>query len=165
MGIFVKKKNNGSSTSHAKNNRILFTEAEPLVQRKKFFDKMDAGDSGTANQVDTIISEDVTHKGDIAAQGLTTVEGKIEGNLHCIDVCIMENAEISGAIVAKNVTISGVVFGNIYALTVRIKAGAKVTGDIFHQALAMEPKAIFEGASQRVKDPFKNAPLPEGARR
>ncbi|MEI9900297.1 MAG: polymer-forming cytoskeletal protein [Hyphomicrobium sp.] len=44
---------------------------------------------------------------------------------------------------------------------VMLQSSSHVEGDIFHQALAIEQGAFFEGKSRRSDDPLAEAPRPD----
>lgn len=159
MNIFVRRQHAGAFGGfYSRRRRPTFSEIEPVFDRKTIFDDIKAQDISYFTQIDTIISEDVTYIGDVSSQGRVIVDGTLRGNMHCADVYISDTAQVWGGIVAKSVAISGFIRGNIYALTVQINADADVQGDIFHKGLAMEPKAAFDGSSQRADDPYLYAP-------
>ena len=56
---------------------------------------------------------------------------------------------MEGDVVAEELTIGGHVKGTIHANRVKLNSTAVVKGDIFHQTLAIEENAHFEGASRR----------------
>ena len=66
-----------------------------------------------------------------------------------------------GSVIAEDVVVRGHVTGSIRGLRVTLQAQSHVEGDIFHQSLAIERGAYFEGKSRRSDDPLaeiKNAP-------
>jgi cytoskeletal protein CcmA (bactofilin family) len=72
-----------------------------------------------------------------------------------------------GSVIAEDVVVRGRVTGSIRGLRVTLQAQSHVEGDIFHQSLAIEQGAYFEGKSRRSDDPLaeiKNAPAAGNAR-
>ena len=59
-----------------------------------------------------------------------------------------------GDVVAEELTINGHVKGTIHANCVRLGGAGVVEGDIFHQTLAIEENARFEGMSRRNENPI-----------
>jgi len=58
-----------------------------------------------------------------------------------------ENARLEGNVVAEKVVIGGRLIGSVQARLVTLQAKSRVEGDLFHQSLAMEHGAYFEGKS------------------
>jgi cytoskeletal protein CcmA (bactofilin family) len=48
--------------------------------------------------------------------------------------------------------------GSIRGVRVTLQSSSHVEGDIFHQSLAIEQGAFFEGKSRRSEDPIASAP-------
>jgi cytoskeletal protein CcmA (bactofilin family) len=59
-----------------------------------------------------------------------------------------------GSVIAEDIVVRGRVVGSIRGLRVTLQAQSHVEGDIFHQSLAIEQGAYFEGKSRRSDDPL-----------
>lgn len=110
--------------------------------------------------VPSIFSEDVTIEGTLRSDGDVQFDGTINGNIHSGVLTIGEKATINGEIVADDVTIYGRVVGTVRADNVHLMSSAHVEGDIFHNALAVETGAFFEGNCKRVQNPKSDASSP-----
>jgi cytoskeletal protein CcmA (bactofilin family) len=106
----------------------------------------------------SIIGEDLTVTGNVLSKGEVQVDGQIQGDVHCSSLIVGEKAQITGGIVAEDVVVRGQVMGSIRGVRVTLQASSHVEGDIFHQSLAIEQGAFFEGKSRRSEDPIANAP-------
>jgi cytoskeletal protein CcmA (bactofilin family) len=95
------------------------------------------------------ISSGMTIAGKISCEETVKIFGSIEGELHATTVLIADGAQVEGEINAEDLTIGGCVKGTIHANRVKLIGTAIVEGDIFHQSLAIEEHAQFEGASRR----------------
>jgi cytoskeletal protein CcmA (bactofilin family) len=100
------------------------------------------------------LSSGLSIVGKIIGRGALTIFGHVEGELRASTVVIAEGAEMLGDVVAEELTVNGHVKGSIHANRVRLGGGGVVEGDIFHQTLAMEESARFEGASRRNEKPI-----------
>ena len=98
--------------------------------------------------IETIISQDVIHTGNLMTRGVVNVDGIIEGDMRCERLLLGQNGEITGAVVAVEAILAGHVMGNIYADLVTLKSTARICGDIYHQELSIEFDAVFEGRSR-----------------
>ncbi len=101
--------------------------------------------------IDTIISQDVIHTGNLVTRGVVNVEGVIEGDMRCERLLLGQSGEITGAVVAEEAVLAGQVLGNIHADLVTLKSTARIRGDIYHRELSIELDAVFEGRS-RIKE-------------
>jgi cytoskeletal protein CcmA (bactofilin family) len=98
------------------------------------------------------ISSGLSIVGKIVGHGAVTVFGHVEGELHASTVVIAEGAHMEGELVAEELTIGGRVKGTINANRVKLTGTAVVEGDIFHQTLAVDENARFEGTSRRAEN-------------
>jgi cytoskeletal protein CcmA (bactofilin family) len=111
-------------------------------------------------KADTVsfIGADMTVVGNIVCEGRAQIFGHVEGELGAVDLLIGEGAQVSGNVVAQDLTVCGHVKGTIRAVRVRLKSTAVVEGDIFHRSLSIDEEAQFEGSSRRVENPIEAAP-------
>jgi cytoskeletal protein CcmA (bactofilin family) len=96
-------------------------------------------------------------------QGEIHVEGDVQGDIHGPIVMIGEHGRITGGIVSDMVVVGGQVMGPIRGKKVVLQPSSHVEGDIFHQSLAIEPGAYFEGKSRRCEDPTAGIERPGAA--
>ena len=104
----------------------------------------------------SLLSSDLTVKGNVITSGDIQIEGKVEGDVRANLLTVGESAEIHGEIVADDVVVNGKVVGRVRGLKVRLTASARVEGDIVHKTIAIESGAHFEGSVQRQEDPLGN---------
>jgi cytoskeletal protein CcmA (bactofilin family) len=102
----------------------------------------------------SLISTDLTIKGNVATSGDIQIDGTIEGDVRAHLLTVGESATIRGEVVADDVVVNGRVIGRVRGLKVRLTASAKVEGDIVHKTIAIESGAHFEGSVQRQEDPL-----------
>ena len=102
----------------------------------------------------SLLSNDLTIKGNVTTNGDIQIEGTIEGDVRAHLVTVGETATIKGEIAADDVVVNGRVIGRLRGLKVRLTATAKVEGDIIHKTIAIESGAHFEGTVQRQEDPL-----------
>jgi cytoskeletal protein CcmA (bactofilin family) len=109
----------------------------------------------------SVIGSDLTIMGNLVSRGEVHVEGEVQGDIHGTNVVIGEKAKITGAIIADEVVVRGHVMGSIRGKKVMLQSTSHVEGDVFHQALAIEQGAFFEGKSRRSEDPTAGVARPE----
>jgi cytoskeletal protein CcmA (bactofilin family) len=111
----------------------------------------------------SVIGSDLVIMGNLESKGEVTVEGQIQGDIHCAMLLVGENAQVTGGIIADEVVVRGRVLGSLRGNKVTLQSSAHVEGDIFHRALAIEQGAFFEGKSRRSDDPLSTTPRGEAA--
>jgi cytoskeletal protein CcmA (bactofilin family) len=104
--------------------------------------------------VPSIIGEDLTITGNVASKGEIQVDGEIQGDVQCGSLLLGDKSQINGSVLAEDVVVRGRVLGSIRGLRVTLQAQSHVEGDIYHQSLAIEQGAYFEGKSRRTDDPL-----------
>ena len=102
----------------------------------------------------SLLSNDLTIKGNVITSGDIQIEGTIEGDVRAHLLTVGETATIKGEIAADDVVVNGRVIGRLRGLKVRLTASARVEGDIIHKTIAIESGAHFEGTVQRQEDPL-----------
>jgi cytoskeletal protein CcmA (bactofilin family) len=112
---------------------------------------------GSSQMVPSVIGEDLTVEGNVISKGEVQLEGEIKGDCHCASLVIGDKALIEGGVLADDVIVRGRVVGSIRGHRVTLQSSSHVEGDIFHQSLAIEQGAYFEGKSRRSDDPLADA--------
>lgn len=102
----------------------------------------------------SIIGPDLTIHGNLSSKGQVQIDGDVQGDIHGTHVIVGERARITGGILADEIVVRGHVMGSIRGRRVMLQAQSHVEGDIYHQALAIEQGAYFEGKSRRSDDPL-----------
>jgi len=108
-----------------------------------------------SKMVPSIIGEDLTIKGNVISKGEIQVDGEIEGDIRCGSLLLGDKAQVRGGVTAEDVVVRGRIIGSIRGLRVTLQGQCHVEGDIFHQSLAIEQGAYFEGKSRRSDNPLE----------
>jgi cytoskeletal protein CcmA (bactofilin family) len=106
-----------------------------------------------ASNVPSIISAEMTIRGDMESNGDLQIEGTVIGDLNVTKLTIAEGGSVAGNIVAKNVRICGALTGSVRSEMVTLTATARVIGDVHHELLAIETGGQLEGMSRRLVPP------------
>jgi len=114
----------------------------------------------TTKMVPSIIGEDLTITGNVTSKGEIQVDGEIQGDIHCSSLLIGEKSQVTGEVVAEDIVVRGRVVGSIKGLRITLQGPSRVEGDIFHQSLAIEQGAYFEGKSRRSDNPMAEMKAP-----
>jgi cytoskeletal protein CcmA (bactofilin family) len=119
----------------------------------------------SSKMVPSIIGEDLTIIGNVASKGEIQIDGEIEGDIRCSSLLLSDKAQVRGSVVAEDIVVRGHVVGSIRGSRITLEAPSHVEGDIFHQSLAIEQGAYFEGKSRRSDDPLAEAKASEATTR
>lgn len=95
----------------------------------------------------TVIDQGLKIVGNVTADGLVEVRGRIEGDLECSSLVVAKTASILGSIAAEHIVVDGRVEGPVIGRDVCLKSGAHVVGDVQHDVLRIESGAHFDGRS------------------
>lgn len=118
-----------------------------------------SGERGTPS----VIGPDLMIVGNLVSKGEVQVDGEVQGDLFGSHIVIGERARITGGIVAEEIVVRGHVMGSIRGRRVMLQSSSHVEGDVFHQTLAIEQGAFFEGKSRRSDDPTAGVQIPAGS--
>ena len=94
----------------------------------------------------------------MTSKGELHVNGRVQGDVHCVALVLGENAQVEGNVVAEDVMVHGRLIGSVRALKVMLQSTAYVEGNLFHKSLSLEQGTYFEGESRPSDDPL---PIPE----
>jgi cytoskeletal protein CcmA (bactofilin family) len=103
------------------------------------------------------IGEGLTITGDVTSKGELRIDGRVQGNVHCLSLILGESSEVTGDVKAEDVLICGRLIGSVRGRRVILQSTAHVEGDLLHKDLAMEQGAYFQGESRRSEDPLAAA--------
>lgn len=115
----------------------------------------------TRHEPASVIGSDLSIEGQsitIRCQGLLTVNGDIQADVHSLQLEVGREAQVAGAIAAENVEVHGRVKGSIHGARVVLHETAEVDGDIHSQFLTIQQGASFDGRSRKVHDLTEVAP-------
>lgn len=103
---------------------------------------------------DSTIGEDLRITGNVSSKGEIHLDGEVHGDVSCVALVLGESATLEGNVTAEDVVIRGRLVGSVRGLRVTLQSMSHVEGDIYHQSLALEQGAYFEGRSRRCDDPM-----------
>ena len=94
---------------------------------------------------DSLISADLTIEGDIRSDGNLTVDGRIVGNVSCINVTVNSGGFIQGNIKADHLVSLGSISGDIRAKSVELKEGSTTKTNLQSDNLQVTSGAVLQG--------------------
>ena len=102
----------------------------------------------------SVIGVDLVIQGNLTSKGEVQIEGEVQGDIFGTHVVIGERAKVTGSVVAEECVIRGHLLGTVRGRRVLLQNSSHVEGDIYHQTMAIEQGAFFEGKSRRTDDPL-----------
>jgi cytoskeletal protein CcmA (bactofilin family) len=104
------------------------------------------------------ISEDLTITGNVRSKGELHLNGRVQGDVHCVALVLGENAQLDGSVIAEDLIIRGRLIGSVRALRVTLQAKSHVEGKLLHKSLSIEHGTHFYGESRPSEDPLSSGP-------
>jgi cytoskeletal protein CcmA (bactofilin family) len=93
----------------------------------------------------SFIGPEVVISGDLVTSAQLHVDGRIDGNVRCGQLCQGASGIIAGDIIADEARIAGLVQGTIDAATVIVEASARVAGDVSYDTISIAAGARIDG--------------------
>lgn len=151
--MFTKKPEPGESVTKI-GERLGGELKSPFTERPTTYAAKSPTPSAS-KMVPSIIGEDLTIAGNVTSKGEIQVDGEIQGDIHCGSLLLGDKSQVIGGVIAEDIVVRGRVVGSVRGLRVTLQAQSHVEGDIFHQSLAIEQGAYFEGKSRRSDNPLE----------
>ena len=110
----------------------------------------------------SLLGKDIEIKGKIITKGELQIDGIVQGEIEALKLVIEQSAKVVGSVSSDDLVIKGRIIGPVYGKKVRFGATARVEGDTFHETIAIEDGAYYEGSIKRhsslrsVSNPAKN---------
>jgi cytoskeletal protein CcmA (bactofilin family) len=111
----------------------------------------------------SVIGQDLIIQGNLTSKGEVQIEGEVQGDIYGTHIVIGERARVTGGVIAEECVIRGHLLGTVRGRRVLLQSTSHVEGDIYHQTMAIEQGAFFEGKSRRTDDPLAGLARPGSA--
>ena len=98
------------------------------------------------------ISENLHITGTLYSKGKISFNGSIKGSLESNSLYVGKNGFIDGKVEADEAVILGRIKGTLKGNKVRLASSSRIEGDTYHQVIAIEDGAIYEGSIKRIKN-------------
>ncbi len=108
----------------------------------------------------SVIGADLVIQGNLTSKGEVQIEGEVQGDIYATHIVIGERARVTGGVIAEECVIRGHLLGTVRGRRVLLQSSSHVEGDIYHQTMAIEQGAFFEGKSRRTDDPLAGLSRP-----
>ncbi|MDC3067815.1 polymer-forming cytoskeletal protein [Paracoccaceae bacterium] len=95
------------------------------------------------------LDKEIKIKGKVTSKGELQLDGVLEGELIASKLVIEKSAKVVGSVSSEDLVIKGRIIGPVFGKKVRFGASARVEGDTFHETIAIEDGAYYEGSIRR----------------
>ena len=97
----------------------------------------------------SLLGKEIKIIGKITSKGALRLDGVFEGEIKASKLVIEKSAKVVGSVTSEDLVIRGRIIGPVFGRKVRFGASARVEGDTFHETIAIEDGAYYEGSIRR----------------
>ena len=97
----------------------------------------------------SLLGKDIKIVGKITSKGALRLDGVLEGEIKASKLVIEKSAKVVGSVTSEDLVIKGRIIGPVFGKKVRFGSSARVEGDTFHETIAIEDGAYYEGSIRR----------------
>jgi len=108
------------------------------------------------NNIQTIIGQHASFKGELNFEGAVRIDGDFEGNIRSSNggtLIISEVAKITGEVDVPNLVLHGTICGNVRASeTLKVTATGMLKGDLEYRVISLSEGASINGRCNRIDE-------------
>ncbi len=97
----------------------------------------------------SLLGKEIKVIGKITSKGAIQLDGVLEGEIKALKLVIEKSAKVVGSVTSEDLVIRGRIIGPVFGKKVRFGSSARVEGDTFHETIAIEDGAYYEGSIKR----------------
>ena len=97
----------------------------------------------------SLLGREIKIIGKISSKGAIQLDGILEGEITASKLVIEKSAKVVGSVTSEDLVIKGRIIGPVFGKKVRFGSSARVEGDTFHETIAIEDGAYYEGSIRR----------------
>ena len=97
----------------------------------------------------SLLGKEIKIIGKISSKGALQLDGDLEGEITASKLVIEKSAKVVGSVTSDDLVIKGRIIGPVFGKKVRFGSSARVEGDTFHETIAIEDGAYYEGSIRR----------------
>ena len=126
-------------------NKTSFIKEKHEKERTNIFSE------GTfeTNSSPSLLGKEIKILGKVSSTGALQLDGVLEGEIKASKLVIEKSAKVVGSVTSEDLVIKGRIIGPVFGKKVRFGASARVEGDTFHETIAIEDGAYYEGSIRR----------------
>ena len=133
-------------------NRKANSEKTKSLSKQPHQEEGDGIFSGNEFEVGSspsLLGKDIKIIGKITSKGALRLDGVLEGEIKASKLVIEKSAKVVGSVTSEDLVIKGRIIGPVFGKKVRFGSSARVEGDTFHETIAIEDGAYYEGSIRR----------------
>ena len=134
------KKKKVSSDKAKSSTKEVFKEGDKTNSNRGIFD---------VGNTPSLLGKEIKIIGKISSKGAIQLEGTLEGEITASKLVIEKSAKVVGSVTSEDLVIKGRIIGPVFGKKVRFGSSARVEGDTFHETIAIEDGAYYEGSIRR----------------
>ena len=112
--------------------------------------------SSHKNSTSSLLGNGIKIIGKISSKGAIQLDGILEGEITASKLVVEESAKVVGTVTSEDLVIKGRIIGPVFGRKVRFGSSARVEGDTFHETIAIEDGAYYEGSIRRHSSDIDN---------
>ena len=97
----------------------------------------------------SLLGKEIKIIGNVSSKGAMRLDGILEGEIKASKLVIEKSAKVVGSVTSDDLVIKGRIIGPVFGKKVRFGSSARVEGDTFHETIAIEDGAYYEGSIRR----------------
>ena len=134
------KKKKENSDKAKSSNKDVFKEKNNNNYNKGILD---------VDNTPSLLGKEIKIIGKISSKGAVQLDGILEGEITASKLVIEKSAKVVGSVTSEDLVIKGRIIGPVFGKKVRFGSSARVEGDTFHETIAIEDGAYYEGSIRR----------------
>ena len=134
-----------------KNKKAKSDKAKPFQKEQREAETSNTySDSNSHdNSTSSLLGKGIKIIGKISSKGAIQLDGILEGEIKASKLVIEKSAKVVGSVTSEDLVIKGRIIGPVFGKKVRFGSSARVEGDTFHETIAIEDGAYYEGSIRR----------------
>ena len=108
-----------------------------------------SGSNFNSTSKPSLLGKEIKIIGKISSKGALQLDGVLEGEIKASKLVIEKSAKVVGSVTSEDLVIKGRIIGPVFGKKVRFGSSARVEGDTFHETIAIEDGAYYEGSIRR----------------
>ena len=120
-----------------------------LLAKEQINLKNDGNKTSDKNSSPSLIGKEIKIVGKVSSTGELQLDGVLEGEIMASKLVIETSAKVIGSVSSEDLVIKGRIIGPVFGKKVRFGSSARVEGDTFHETIAIEDGAYYEGSIKR----------------
>ena len=134
-----------------KNKKANSDKAKPFQKEQREAETSNTYSDGNShdNSTSSLLGKGIKIIGKISSKGAIQLDGILEGEIKASKLVIEKSAKVVGSVTSEDLVIKGRIIGPVFGKKVRFGSSARVEGDTFHETIAIEDGAYYEGSIRR----------------